>query len=295
MALSLPEPVRVLVQRAFPSTPLADPTPTIGGFSNLTVGIDLCGMPAIIKAATTPLKRADLRREARVLLALAGSGLPIAPLITILEDPDWTVVVLGMLPGENGLQRLNDPPEALADLYRELATLLARVHAIDLLSMIGSDAIDLCLANRADVVAAALPALDLPLALHNALIGGVARVGASTHARQLVHGDPGAHNILWHGQISALLDWEWAGYGDPLTDIAWICWTLRFRHIPANIRDVFLRAYGHEHPDSTVLRDLALAQIASILVRVADSPAARAEWLRRLEWTLSLPEYQATV
>jgi aminoglycoside phosphotransferase (APT) family kinase protein len=257
--------------------------------------MDLHGRPTIIKAATIPLKRADLRREARVLLALAGSGLPIAPLITLLEDPDWTVAVLGALPGENGLQRLNDPPEALANLYRELATLLARVHAIDLLGMIGGDAIDLCLANRADVVAATLPALDLPLALHNALIGGVARAGANTHARQLVHGDPGAHNILWQGRISALLDWEWAGYGDPLTDIAWICWTLRFRQIPASIRHVFLRAYGQEHPDPAVLRDLAFAQIAAILVRVADSPAARAEWVRRLEWTLSLPEYQAKV
>jgi aminoglycoside phosphotransferase (APT) family kinase protein len=257
--------------------------------------MDLHGRPTIIKAATTPLKRADLRREARVLLALAGSGLPIAPLMTLLEDPDWTVAVLGALPGENGLQRLNDPPEVLSILYRELATLLARVHVIDLLSMIGSDALDLCLANRADAVAAALPALNLPSTLHNALIGGVARAGANTYARQLVHGDPGAHNILWQGRISALLDWEWSGYGDPLTDIAWICWTLRFRQIPASIRAVFLRAYGQEHPDPAILRDLAFAQISAILVRVADSPAARAEWVRRLEWTLSLPEYQATV
>ncbi|MDZ4717125.1 MAG: phosphotransferase [Roseiflexaceae bacterium] len=291
MVLLLPEPVRVLLQHAFPSAPLTDPTPTIGGFSNLTVGMHLNGIPAIVKAATTPLKRADLHREARILRILASSGLPIAPLITILENPDWldwTVEVLGVLPGENGIQRLNDPPATLAHFYGELARLLARVHQLEL---VGIDEIDLDLPKRAEAVAAALPAVNLPLPLNNALMRGLARASAPHGPLTLVHGDPGAHNILWHHGISALLDWEWSGYGDSLTDIAWICWTLRFRHLPDSIRHVFLRAYGLEHPDPTDLRDLALAQIASILVRVADNPPARAEWLRRLEWTISLPEY----
>jgi aminoglycoside phosphotransferase (APT) family kinase protein len=112
---------------------------------------------------------------------------------------------------------------------------------------------------------------------------------------RLVHGDPGAHNLLWDGQLTALLDWEWAGLGDPLTDLAWVCWTLRFRQVAAPVRAAFLAAYGLPEPNRADLRDLALAQIAAILVRVADQPEASAEWLRRLDWTLNLPEYRQDV
>lgn len=289
MVLLLPEAVRMRLQHAFPHKPLGEPTPTFGGFSNLTIGIQLHGQPTIVKAATSAIKRADLRREAYILDLLAGSSLPIAPLLAVLDDDAWTIEVLGLLPGENGIQLLNAPLTERADLYCELARLLARVHTHQLLD---TDQLDLCLPKRAEALLAALPELNLARPLNQALLRGLARAAEPRSALQLVHGDPGAHNILWQHGISALLDWEWAGAGEPLTDIAWICWTLRFRQIPEQVRTALLHAYGLTDPDPADLRDLALAQIAAILMRVADTPNARAEWLRRLEWTLSLPEYQ---
>jgi aminoglycoside phosphotransferase (APT) family kinase protein len=114
-----------------------------------------------------------------------------------------------------------------------------------------------------------------------------------TPATCLVHGDAGLHNLLWDGSIAALLDWEWGGAGNPLLDLAWVGWTMRWRQLPGHLWPAFLAAYmSLEPPDLVItpdaLRALALGQIAGILVRVAGQPAAWEEWLRRARWTLSL-------
>jgi aminoglycoside phosphotransferase (APT) family kinase protein len=287
MSALLPKRVEELLRAAFPAAPIADLAPTFGGFSNLTCSLRLGGVAHIIKAASLPAKRADLRREARVLALLAGTGLPIAPLAALLESEELTVEVLGHMPGENGLRRMGDPPAALAHMYAKLGTLLAHVHALALPRL---DEPDLSLPARARAVAAALSALALPDELGIPLHQGLARVSAAHAPLRMVHGDPGAHNLLFHGGLSALLDWEWAGLGDPRTDLAWVCWTLRFRELPGLVRAAFLEAYGQPELDRAALRDFVLAQIAAILVRVADLPPARDEWLRRLRWTLALPE-----
>jgi aminoglycoside phosphotransferase (APT) family kinase protein len=103
----------------------------------------------------------------------------------------------------------------------------------------------------------------------------------------LIHGDPGAHNLLWDGTITGILDWEWAGFGNPLADLAWVCWTIRFRALPDATRQAFLAAYGMPDPDLATLHAFSVAQIAMILSRVAAIPEARQEWIRRLEATLA--------
>lgn len=49
----------------------------------------------------------------------------------------------------------------------------------------------------------------------------------------IVHGDYAPYNVLLdreHPEIRAVLDWEAAFIGDPLTDLAWCEWQFRMRH-----------------------------------------------------------------
>lgn len=147
------------------------------------------------------------------------------------------------------------------------------------------------LAERFRRVLTALPTLALETALHDELQTSLEHP-AWRAAACLVHGDAGAHNLLWDGQITALFDWEWSGWGNPLLDLAWVYWTMRWRNVPDQLWPIFLAGYGHTPPgtiDGGGLRALALGQIAGLLVRVHDQPDAWAEWLRRARWTIALP------
>jgi aminoglycoside phosphotransferase (APT) family kinase protein len=255
------------------------------GRQGVTIGAERC----VIKAATAPLKRADVRREARVLGLLRGSGLPVPTLLALAENSEWSVAVTRYLAGEHGLRVLEQAPGELESIYAALGRLLAQVHRTPLeLTEPG-----LRLAERAQQVAQALPELPLDDELRAALTESLEHPIWRSAGTGLVHGDTGLHNLLWDGRTAALLDWEWAGWGTPLLDLAWLHWTMRWRDLPPALWPTFVAGYGAgpalahaAAPDA--LRALALGQIAGILVRVCDQPAAWQEWLRRLRWTLEL-------
>ena len=69
----------------------------------------------------------------------------------------------------------------------------------------------------------------------------------------LVHVDYWPGNILWDGdQISAVVDWEEAAFGDPAIDVAYCCMDIILRGLP-QAADEFLRVYeavsGHPLPN----------------------------------------------
>jgi aminoglycoside phosphotransferase (APT) family kinase protein len=258
-----------------------------------------------------------------MLALLRGSGLPVPPLLALVEDHAWTVAVTDFVAGEHGLQVYQRAPAELEALFRALGQLLAAVHRTppplghqprirtaksakglnvrrtkQLRALRGKYfarvlITDSDLAARSRRVLETLPALDLDAELRDALAAALAHPAWRPPAARLVHGDAGLHNLLWDDGIAALLDWEWAGVGNPLLDLAWVGWTMRWRQLPGDLWPAFLAAYtSSEPPDLDItpdaLRALALGQIAGILARVAPQPAARQEWLRRARWTLSL-------
>lgn len=86
---------------------------------------------------------------------------------------------------------------------------------------------------------------------------------------------------------------EWAGWGTPLLDLAWLYWTIQWRKLSPTLWHAFLAGYSDgsalaNGASSDAIRALALGQIASILVRSHGQPTAWEEWLRRLRWTLGL-------
>ncbi|HMO59924.1 MAG TPA: phosphotransferase [Roseiflexaceae bacterium] len=280
----IPAQLASLLQATFPGAQLSAPQPTSGGFSNLTIRLMIDATPVIVKAAEHPDKRADIRREVQILCMLAGRGLPLPHCLAFAEDASYTANVMALLPGSNGIALYaNDTASRLA-AYTQLGALLAKIHAITTDQAVATD-----LELAARMRAIQLPVLENRLrhALRTALDHP-----AWAHGYGLVHGDAGLHNILWHNRLSALLDWEWAGWGNPLIDIAWIAWTMQFRRVGMAEWHALIDSYHHHAPlldmDPATLHALALGQIAAIMSRVAHRPAALHEWVQRANWSLDL-------
>ena len=283
----LPSEVIHLLRAAFPGQPLGGAAPTSGGFSNLTAIISIGEQRCVIKAATAMLKRADVRREAALLRLLHTSDLPIPRLLALIEDETWTIGVTGWLAGEHGLAVLERAPAQLEAIYPALGQLLASIHRTAVPEIAPQ------LEARRRHTLEGLSALALENDLHAALQQALEHPIWHTQPHGLAHGDAGLHNLLWDGRITALLDWEWAGWGSPLLDLAWLYWTIRWRNLPPMLWHAFLAGYAAgpavaigATPDE--LRALALGQIASILVRVYGQTPAWDEWQRRLRWTIGI-------
>ncbi len=283
----LPQPALDLLASHYGAPP-GELAPTFGGFSHHSALATIGGRRCVVKAAEATPKRADLRHEARVLELLPGSGLPAPALLALAEDAGWTVELLEFVPGANGLHVLASEPAALDLVYGALGRTLAAVHS----AALAPPAQDLLLAGRAARLHTALAELPIEVGLRAALAAGLGQPAWRSPDVRLVHGDAGIHNLLWDGRITALHDWEWAGWGDPLIDLAWVWWTMRWRDLPGRLWPVFLAGYAAERPapvaDPATLRTLALGKIAGILARVYGQAGAWAEWLRRARWTLAL-------
>ena len=277
-----------LLSSAFPGAPIGDLAPTSGGFSHQSAYATIGGERCVVKAARAAHRRAALRREARILQVLSGSGLPAPTLLALAEDGDATVEVQSFVAGVPGLQVLAETPADLEQIYGALGRLLNMLHSTPL----GMPDPELR-SDRASAALAALPGLALNTNMRAELAASLAHPAWRPATPSLIHGDVGLHNVLWDGRITALLDWEWAGWGQPLLDLAWVYWTMRWRSLPGHLWHTLLRAYGRGPAVAGAsvpgaLRALALGQIAGILARSRSEPVAWAEWLRRAHWTLAL-------
>jgi aminoglycoside phosphotransferase (APT) family kinase protein len=112
----------------------------------------------------------------------------------------------------------------------------------------------------------------------------------------LLHGDYGPNNVLLDshaGEVTAVLDWEWARTGDPAEDLAWAEWIVRMHH-PAHVDALgaLFDGYGFR-PTWRARQEAMLAQCRSML-RLCErwdpgGPGTR-QWRRRLIVTESWTE-----
>lgn len=291
MPVTLPAPVIDLLAAALPGAPVTALTPTVGGFSNLSVAARIGGVPCVVKAASAPAKIADLRREAHVLALLQGRRLGAPAPVAFAEGGGFAVLVTRRRPGRPGITLYGGAPETIAPACAALGSALARLHAAPIDPPPG--AAELLVGARAAELAATLAGLPLPADLRAPLAEALAHPAWRPAHPRLVHGDAGLHNVLWGRRGLTLLDWELAGWGDPRLDLAWAAWTLRFREVPPAAWGALLGGYGRARAaaldlDAETLRALALGQVAALLARAAGTPAAWDEWLRRARMTLHL-------
>jgi len=170
----------------------------------------------------------SLEREARVLEALGKTLVPVPGIWGYTRV--HKAILMDRMPGRNDFHRIADPEERerVASHFMEC---LAELHALspekldlaDLrvpstpqehasLELDASERLLTRLTKRRE------PLLTFALDwLRRSLPERVERTA-------LLQGDTGPGNFLCHqGRVSAVLDWEFAHYGDPLEDLAWIC------------------------------------------------------------------------
>jgi len=221
-----------------------------GGRSNLTYRVDGARLPLVVRRP--PLGHVlstahDMRREHRVVTALAGSPVPVPRTVDVVDDTDRGEVtgtvffvmehVSGTVlsrPGQNSAFTAG----GLHALGLELAEVLADLHAVDPAGVGLADFgrpdgyLDRQLATWRRQYDASRsrpqPRLD---ALQDRLAASVPDSGGRAG---IVHGDYRLDNAIVAGppdapRVDAVLDWEMATLGDPLVDLGMLglYWDIR--------------------------------------------------------------------
>jgi len=210
-----------------------------GGRSNLTYAVDGAAVPLIVRRP--PLGHVlssahDMRREHRVISALAGTAVPVPRAIDVVDDTAQGRVtgtvffVMERAPGRVLAHRAQNAaygPEALRGLSLGLARHLADLHAVDpaaaglgdfgrpdgyLLRQLATWRRQLDASRSRET-----PHLDR---LQEGLAAGI----PDSTRSGIVHGDYRLDNALvvddgGAPRVSAILDWEMATLGDPLVDL----------------------------------------------------------------------------
>lgn len=186
----------------------------------------------------------DMSREHTVIAALAGTDVPVPRALHLCTDPAVLGAPFHLMSYVDGLVVRTAFPTGYADLpehrraiAEELIDVLADLHAVDIeaAGLTGFGRPEGFLARQVRRWAAqwaASRSIDLP-ALDDLAAALAASVPKSA-APCVVHGDYRLDNTVLDpghpGRIAAVLDWEMATIGDPLTDLGLL---LVYWHQPA--------------------------------------------------------------
>jgi aminoglycoside phosphotransferase (APT) family kinase protein len=170
-----------------------------------------------------------LAREAEVYRALTPEKVPIAGFIG--QSPDRMALLIERVSGDFDLNGL--PADERARICDRFVDALADLHMVD------GSGLDLPGFGRPDGPRDhALLELDLWRKILRDRVGRAVPLAEAAFAilrdlapshdgpASLCHGDVGPKNFLFeNGEITALIDWEFAHLGDPMDDLAW--WAFR--------------------------------------------------------------------
>lgn len=182
-------------------------------------------------------------REYRVMEALAGTGVPVPPVLALCQDRsvigtdfyvmDWVegrVIADPAMPGVEPAER--------AAVYADMARVLARLHGLDWAGLGLADfgkhegyverQVRLWTRQYEAARTGDIPQMERLGAHLSANLPALART-------TIAHGDYRLGNLMLHPtepRIVAVLDWELSTLGDPLADLAYCClpW-----HLPAGV------------------------------------------------------------
>lgn len=156
------------------------------------------------------------------------------------------------------------PHEELDICLQQMAQFLSRLHCLDPASMSIP-----ALPTIEDPVTGALEYLP-KVGEDKSLLSAIGSMKASTTVRRLLHGDFWPGNILWkNGRLVAVIDWEDATLGDPMSDLACCRVELLCQYGPEAM-DAFTDYYlGYNGPD---ISDLGLWEIYVSAAALATMP-----------------------
>lgn len=170
--------------------------------------------------------RQTARREFDLLGHLHRAGLPVPRPLLIAEDGQQPFFVMEFVEGTRDLPARG--PESMAHA-------LADIHAFPLEEVPPLPEREDPIAGLPEFLGPDRAELRERLAAHPIVL---------RPRRTLLHGDYWPGNVLWlHGEVVALLDWEDAALGDPLSDVA--CCRLELRYVVGALgADRFTREYA---------------------------------------------------
>jgi aminoglycoside phosphotransferase (APT) family kinase protein len=263
----------------------------VGGHSNLVFSVN----DVVIKAATSPIKRADVAREIALLRKLDGLSCASPTVVGSHVDDEWVLLATIKSAGTPGTVLL---PDLLAN--REYGAAFGTLMGRLLRSIHGSAPHPIAgeMFERVGLLADAavrLASLDIAPNVRDTLLSAI---HDPVHQRGVafLHGDAGLHNVLLETstdagssglRIAAFVDWELGGWGNPLTDVSWLYWTMSFRGFDEWAWPAFADAYGAWALRAIGWSDLSvmssiLGQMALLLARTDSGTAVRDVWLTRI-------------
>lgn len=228
------------------SGPITSATQLAGGTQNILLKFDRAGRTYVLRRPP-PVLRANsnetMRREARVLAALAGTPVPHPGLIAACPDEAVLGAAFYLMEPVNGYnaaaQGLPEPfhtsPKLRHEMGLSLVDGIAALGALDHLAL-GLDGLgkpDNFLERQVGRWKAQLESYsEFKEWDGRADIPGVDRVGKWLEAHRpatfqpgLIHGDYHLGNVMYRfdaPKLAAIVDWELTTVGDPLIDLGWL-------------------------------------------------------------------------
>jgi aminoglycoside phosphotransferase len=261
-----------------------------GGYTNITFLME--GTDPLLVAKVTNLMNHDTLNEVNCLKLLKGSG--VSPIVhDVLEISNMRIILMDYRHGVNGQSILDSGDlERAQTLYKTLGHFLAsQIHSKSFISNQNG----IRKSNAEQLKASKLDLAFVPedLVRQSSII--LSDLDDNEQNWVLTHGDYGAHNILFESDNNLnVLDWEWAEWGNPLNDVAWVCWFTKLHY--SELAHILNRAFIDEYLSYNAisispqqLKTCSIYKVWNILYRVRHStPKVQDEWVRRLDWTLNI-------
>ncbi len=196
-----------LVGHLCPEGRLLAESPLKGGVSAAVTSLlyerpDGAQSRVVVRRYDSQARTANLRSEYELMTALSRSALPVPAPIAWVDDLFPTpALVLPFVEGQNA-------PDASEVRLQEMARTLATIHSIDI---------------RLPKLPSRDETTDILEFMPETGFGPLRdrRPRLQPRPAVLCHGDFWWRNLLWHqGRLTAILDWEDAAIGDPLSDLA---------------------------------------------------------------------------
>lgn len=228
------------------------------GHSNLTYGLEDGTRSAVLRRPPPPpfpTGANDVLREARILQALAGTPVPVPAVLGVGqagEVMDVPFYVMEHLDGEvctSGLPPALDTPEQRPGVAHALVDALVALHGVDWRAVGLEDLgrpdgfLERQLTKLPRIIADEDGSLEPRFAeLRDELLASLPESPPAT----LLHGDLRLGNVMLGrdapARILGVLDWELAGIGDPLADLAYTLTTYAEPGIPLHAVSAFSTA-----------------------------------------------------
>ena len=227
------------------SGPLEEATALGGGSQNILVRFARDGRDYVLRRPPLHLRDTSnetMRREARLLAALASTRVPHARLIAACDDESVLGAAFYLMEPVDGF----NPVAGLPPLHAGSAEVqhrmgLALVEAIAELGSLDHEALGLAGFGKPEgFLERQVPRWKAQLEGYSRLegwqgpagLGDVGRVGSWIEANRparfrpgIMHGDYHLANVMYRHdgpELAAVVDWELATIGDPLVDLGWL-------------------------------------------------------------------------